>query len=146
DPGPADDREPRAGGDQPGVDLDLAADDQRVVVGQDRAQLITRQAGPLVDLVTGTQELETLLRDRFGDEDPHAPAPTAAGAATPYDSSAATCAAATADPGRTLRPAPIDTISRALIAPRISSRVTEPRWPRRKILPVSLPWPPARTR
>ena len=42
-------------------------------------------------------------------------------------------------------PARSTTISSVLIAPRISSRVTEPRWPSRKILPVSLPWPPART-
>ena len=37
------------------------------------------------------------LGDGLGDEDPHAPAPAAAGAATPNDSSAATWAAATAD-------------------------------------------------
>ena len=38
DAGPADDLEPVAGGrDHLGVDLDLAADDERVVVGQDRA-------------------------------------------------------------------------------------------------------------
>ena len=46
---------------------------------------------------------------------------------------------------RPARPCSRDTISSVLIAPRISSRVTEPRWPSRKILPVSLPWPPART-
>ncbi len=104
DPGPPDDGQPRPRRDELGIDLDLAADDQRVVVGQDRAQLVTRQARPLVDLVAGTQELDALLGDRLGDEDPHAPAPTAAGAATPNDSSAATCAAATAEPGRTVRP------------------------------------------
>jgi len=40
DTSPADDLQPRARGDGRGVDLDLAADDQRVVVGQDRAQLV----------------------------------------------------------------------------------------------------------
>ena len=61
DPGPPDDGQPRPRGDELGIDLDLAADDQGVVVGQDRAQLVTRQARPLVDLVTGSQELDALL-------------------------------------------------------------------------------------
>ena len=62
---PPDDDEPRAGGDQLGVDLDLAADDERVVVGQDRAQLIAAaRPEPLVDLVVGAQQLEALLRRR----------------------------------------------------------------------------------
>ena len=42
-------------------------------------------------------------------------------------------------PGPTDRPIPSDTNSSVLMAPRISSIVTDPRWPRRKILPVSLP-------
>ena len=42
DAGPADDDEPRPGGDQLGVDLDLAADDERVVVGQDRRRSPSR--------------------------------------------------------------------------------------------------------
>ena len=75
DAGPPDDDEARAGGDQRGVDLDLAADDERVVVGQDRAQLVAGEADPLVDLVMGAQELDALAGDRFGDEDLHAPAP-----------------------------------------------------------------------
>ena len=145
DAGPPDDDQPRGGGDELGVDLDLAADDQRVVVGQDRAQLIAAEARPLVDLVTGSQELDALLGDGLGHEDPHAPAPADAGTISPNDSIAATCAAATAEPGRTGRPKAIDTNSRTLIAPRISSTVTDPRWPSRKILPVSLPWPPAST-
>ena len=63
------------GGDERGVDLDLAAHDERVVVGQDRAQLVAREARPLVDLVLGPEELDALGGDGFGDEDPHAPAP-----------------------------------------------------------------------
>ena len=79
DAGPADDHQPRPGGDQAGIDLDLAADDQGVVVGQDRAQLVARQARPLVDLVARPQQRHALGGDRFGDEDLHAPAPAAAG-------------------------------------------------------------------
>ena len=97
--------EPRPGGDQLGVDLDLAADDERVVVaaGSPRSSSRVRPV-PLVDLVVGAQELDALAGDGLGDEDPHAPAPAAAGAPTPNDSSAATWAAATAAPGPTGRP------------------------------------------
>ena len=70
DAGPPDDDQARPGGDQLGVDLDLAADDERVVVGQDRAELVARQARTLVDLVVGAEELDALLGDRLGDEDP----------------------------------------------------------------------------
>ena len=136
-PGPPDDDEAGPGGDQLRIDLDLAAHDQGVVLGQDRAQLLAGQADPLVDLVMRPQPLETLLGDRLGDEDLHALTPTAAGA-MPIVSSAARCAAATAIPGSTCRPWAIDTISRVLIAPRISSSVTEPRWPSRKIFPGEL--------
>ncbi len=87
---------------------DLAADDQGVVVGDDRAQLLARQARSLVDLVMGAEEVNALLRDRLGDEDPHAPVPAAAGVISPNDSIAATWAAATAEPGRTDRPNAID--------------------------------------
>src|SRR5258705_9697232 len=146
DPGPPDDGQPRPRGDQFGVDLDAAADDQGVIVRDDRAQLIARQPGTFIDLVIGPKEVDPFAGDRLSDEDPHAPAPAAAGVTIPYTSSAATWAAATAAPCRTERPAAIDAISRELIAPMISSTVTEPRWPSRKILPVSLPWPPARTR
>ena len=139
DPGPPDDGQPRPGGDQLGVDLDPAADDQCVVVGDDRAQLVARQPVAFVDLVVGAEEIDPLAGDLLSDEDPHAPAPAAAGVTIPNDSIAATWAAATAAPGRTERPAAIDANSSALIAPRISSSVTEPRWPSRKILPVSLP-------
>ncbi len=58
----------------------------------------------------------------------------------------ARCAAATAAPGRTSSPCSIATSSRTPIAARMSSPVTDPRWPTRKILPLSLPWPPASTR
>jgi hypothetical protein len=43
------------------------------------------------------------------------------------------------------RPEASASISRTLITPMISSTVTEPRWPTRKIFPASLPWPPAST-
>ncbi len=79
DPGPPDDDEPRAGGDQLGIDLDLAADDERVVVGDQRGELLARAADPLVDLVMRGEELDALAGDGFGDEDPHAPAPAPAG-------------------------------------------------------------------
>ena len=81
-----------------GVDLDLAAHEQRVVVAHDRAQLVTGEANLLVDLVVGSQEGETLAGDRLGDEDPHAP--TSMPLVTPSDSRPARCAAATPLPGR----------------------------------------------
>ena len=145
-PGAPDDDEPRARGDQRGVDLDLAADDERVVVGQDRAQLVARQPGSLVDLVVppgGARALRRRPVRRRGSSRPAHRRSSAPPARTPR--SAAAWAAATAAPGRIGRPAPIDANSSVLMAPRISSTVTDPRWPSRKILPVSLPWPPAST-
>ncbi len=47
----------------------------------------------------GPEEIDALAGDRLSDEDPHAPAPAAAGVTIPNDSSAATWAAATAAPG-----------------------------------------------
>ena len=45
DAGPADDLEPAAGrGDHVAIDLDLAPDDERVVAGQDRAELVPGDA------------------------------------------------------------------------------------------------------
>ena len=123
DPGPADDDELRAGRDQRGVGLDLAAHDERVVVADDRGQFSRTQPVAFVDVVMGPEQLHALLCDGFGDEDPHA----VTRAVRPSDSRPATWAAATADPGTTGRPAAIEAISRVLIAPRISSSVTEPR-------------------
>ena len=51
DAGAADDDEAGARGDQLGVDLDLAADDEGVVLGQDRGDLLAREAELLVDVV-----------------------------------------------------------------------------------------------
>src|SRR5205085_7116614 len=49
---PADDLEAAAGrGDDVAIDLDLAADDERVVVGECRAQLVTPDPGTFVDVV-----------------------------------------------------------------------------------------------
>ena len=84
DPGPADDDEPLAGRDQLGVDLDLAPDDERVVVADDRAQLVAREPVTFIDLVLRPEEFDALVGDSLGDEDPHAPAPTAAGVVTPH--------------------------------------------------------------
>ena len=71
DAGPADDDEPAAGGDERRIGLDLAADDERVVLADDRAQLVTRQAEPFIDLVVRAEEFEPLRGDRFRDEDLH---------------------------------------------------------------------------
>ena len=139
--GPTDDDESGPRGDERRVHLDLAANDQCVVVGDDGRQLGRRQAGPFVDLVVRGEELQSLARDRLGDEDPHAPAPVGVRVAMPSASRAAACAAPTATPGVTVRPLARQAISSVLSAPRISSSVTDPRWPSRKILPVSLPWP-----
>ena len=103
------------------------------------------QPDALVDLVVGAEELDALGGDGLGDEDLHAPA-AAAWTATPVGLEGGDLGGARRpSPGATDRPIPSDTNSSVLIAPRISSIVTDPRWPRRKILPVSLPWPPART-
>ena len=48
---PADDHEPGARGDQRGVRLDLAPDDERVVVADDGEELVRPEAEPLVDVV-----------------------------------------------------------------------------------------------
>ncbi len=127
DAGPTDDDQPAARGDQPGIDLDLAADDQRVVLGQDRRQLLAGAADALVDLVLGGEEVDALPRHRLGDEDPHAPVPATVKLAMPSRASAARWAAATAAPGSTGRPCWSETISSVLSAPRISSSVTDPR-------------------
>ncbi len=81
--GAPDDHQPRPGRDQLGIHLDLAAHDERVVLGQDRRQFVARAADPLVDLVVRREELDALARDGFGDQDPHAVAPAVAVAAMP---------------------------------------------------------------
>ena len=124
---PPDDDQPRARGDHVGIDLDLAADDQRLVLGDDRKELLPRAARALVDFVASGKELQPLARHLLGDEDPHAVVPATARAAIPWLASAARWAAATAAPGSSGRPPSSETISSVLIAPRISSRVTEPR-------------------
>ena len=138
------------GRDQPGVDLDLAADDERVVVGAGSPQSSSRrQAGPLVDLVMRAEERRRppgrWVRRRGSsrrDAGPLADAP----ARRPSASAAAASAAPTAAPGVDGRPCSSATRLEDARSRRGSPRrVTEPRWPSRKILPVSLPWPPART-
>ena len=137
DPGAADDDEPATGRDELGVDLDLAPDDERVVVGQDRRVAGPVEARALVDLMVRAEELDALRCERFGDEDPHA----STGASAPVDSSAARWAAATAVPISTGRPSSSEASSRTPIASRISPSVTDPRWPTRKICPVELALP-----
>ena len=88
--------------------------------------------------------------ERLGDEDPHAGTRCGGrlvrrGVVRAEAARAASWAAATAAPGSTGRPTRREASSRTAIAPRISSSSTEPRWPSRKILPLSLPWPPAST-
>jgi hypothetical protein len=58
DPRPADDDEAGACRDELGVHLDLAAHDQRVVVGQDRPELLASTADALVDLVVRGEEID----------------------------------------------------------------------------------------
>ena len=146
DAGPADDDEPRPGGDQLGVDLDLAADDERVVVGQDRARAprgCSRCARRPRDGPGGARRPRGRRLRRRG---PSCAGRRPARPRCPSTRARRRWAAATAAPGLDRRgPESSETTSSVLIAPRISSSVTEPRWPSRKILPVSLPWPPART-
>src|SRR3954447_6513252 len=145
----ADDDEVLAGADQVGVDLDLAPDEEGLVVGQDLAELRAREARSLVDLVVLVERRETFGGDWFRDQDFHAAEPAgtlSAWRAPALDSTAARSAAPVAAPGVTSRPNAIDTSSITASAPRMSSSVTSPRWPTRKILLVRCAWPPARTR
>ena len=66
-----DDDEPRPGLDERRVDPDLAADEQRVVVGDRRPQLVRRQACSDVDVVTSLQDVDALVGDALCDEDAH---------------------------------------------------------------------------
>jgi len=66
-----DDDEPRPGLDERRVDPDLAADEQRVVVGDRRPQLVRRQARSDVDVVTSLQDVDALVGDGLCDEDAH---------------------------------------------------------------------------
>ena len=99
DAGPADDDQAGAGGDHLGVDLDLAAHDERVVVGQDARQISSRdRPSALVDLVVRAEELEALGGERLDDQDPACRSPRPARRARAGE--AARCwAAATAAPG-----------------------------------------------
>ena len=94
--------EPGPGGDERRVRLDLAPDDERVVVADDRAQLVARQPEPLVDLVMGAEEGDAFAGEWLDDEDLHAP--TSMPVVAPIASRPARCAAATPVPGTTGRP------------------------------------------
>ena len=152
---PADDLEPRPGGDQRRVDRDLAPDDQRVVVADGRAQLLVGQARADVDLVAGPERLDALRRDGLRDEDPHRRRAAGRrrwagrGERQAVVSRRATRAGARPPPPLAPRPRPprrrstsrphsSDTASSVASASRISSSVTEPRCPTRKTLPVEL--------
>ena len=69
DPGPADDRQALAGGDCLGVDLDLAAHEQGVVLGQDAQELAALEPGPYLDVMVGTQDRQPFLCEGLGDQD-----------------------------------------------------------------------------
>ena len=151
DAGPADDLEPVAGGDHAGVDLDLAADDQRVVVGQDRAELV-RATGPgarrrRAARGGGRRPPRRWVRRRGSSRRDAGPGlDRASPAPTPSASAAAANAAPTRGPGRDPAALLEADASRGRRSRRGSPRPSpSPRWPSRKILPVSLPWPPART-
>ena len=60
-----------SGRDGLGVDLDLAADEQRVVAGERREQLAPGQAGADVDVMVRSQEVDALLGELLRDEDAH---------------------------------------------------------------------------
>ncbi len=79
DAGSPDHLEARASRDHARIDRDLAAHDERVVVGQAGAKFGGCQARPLVDFMMSPEERDAFWRDRLGDEDPHAgtPAPLA---------------------------------------------------------------------
>ena len=89
---PADDLQPRSRRDRLRVDLDLAADDERVIVGQRGEKLLAGESRPVVDIVLGAEKIDALSGEGFCDEDPHAGTVAAVGApipAAPSDSTAA---------------------------------------------------------
>jgi hypothetical protein len=93
DPGPADDLELRAGRDHRRVDLDLAPNDESVVLAEDRAELVAREPGPLVDVMGGPQDRHPFGSNRLRDEDPHAGTPAPLVPAAPTSPSASAAAA-----------------------------------------------------
>ena len=82
DAGPADDDQAGGVGEDVGRDLDLAANQQRVVVADDRGELFGRQPDLLVDFVVGAEDLEALLGQGLGNEDLHVGLPTWPGRGT----------------------------------------------------------------
>ena len=138
----------RPGGDERRVDLDLAADDQRVVVGQDRREAVAgrgRAAHRRRGARGGVRRPRGRWVRRRGSS--RRRGGSTACRAPRLDSSAAALG------GGDGRPRPRPAGPARARPPRgcrwrrgSRSTVTEPRWPSRKIWPVSLPWPPARTR
>ena len=94
DAGAADHDQAPARSDRLGVDLDLAAHEQRVVVRQRGQEFVARQVEPLVDLVFAAQQVQPLAPEGLGDKDPHAPAATGSRASASAAWPAARAAAA----------------------------------------------------
>ena len=69
---PTDDDEPAAGLDEPGVDLDLATNDKRVVFADQGTEIVAGQAGSLVDFVLSPQKRDAFRGQRLRDKDLHA--------------------------------------------------------------------------
>ena len=69
DAGAADGAKLLAGGEYPGGHLGFAADDQRVVRGDDAQELVRRQAGADIDLGFPGEDVDAVLGDRVRDED-----------------------------------------------------------------------------
>src|SRR3970282_614418 len=143
DAGATDDDQPVRGRQGRGVELHLAAHEDRVVVGNGGQKGLAREARADVHLVLGTEEVQALRRERLGDEDPH----TALPAGTWADVSAArraSTSAAPRSPGGS--PRAMSASSMMARAASTSLTVTAPRCPRRRMWRASLPWRPARIR
>ena len=69
--------------DQGRVHLDLAADDERVVVGDDRPELLGAQPVALIDVVASAKQIDAFAGDGLRDEDPHAPTGAASTGVSP---------------------------------------------------------------
>src|SRR5581483_2131754 len=130
--------------------LRLAAHDERLVGTDGGDQVLGGQAGADVDLGLAAQEGDAVFGDRVGDEDLVHVAPfdeegQPAGAALRCDTNVSPDQPAVAPTPEGEKPTRGRAWRRASRQAWMSASETRPRWPMRKILPVSAPWPPAST-
>ena len=148
DAGASDHAQPGRRGEHLGGDLGLAANHERVVVGDTLAEHARLEPRDHVNLARGAQTRDAVLGDRVGNEDPRHGAgrggrrrgdahPTETGAAGATVPRASACAAAMASPPRVRSPVSISPASSSARIVYASASSMKPRWPIRKILPCN---------